>query len=148
MNAARCGLRLVAVAPLLLLLGGADYMPETPQPDVACKLHHSVREFASLAALPSWFRNFLRHTPGEMADRGGRFNSTDVVIGDYPSRRFIRAGQSAAIWFLWYEQGGIAYSKNILIVRDAHGGPDVIAAKSYFRENPCPLTDALLEQAR
>lgn len=131
----------------MLLLGGADYVPATPEPDVSCKLRLHVEEFSSLAKLPMAIRKFLRAHIGEIADRGEAFNSTDVIVRDLPSRRFIRAGYWNRQWFfVWYEQGGIGYSKNILLLDWSGREASVkeVVRKSYFNENPCVLTGALL----
>jgi hypothetical protein len=132
----------------MLLLGGADYVPASPESDISCEIKSlHVDEFSSLAKLPTPIKGFLRAQVGEMADRGEAFNSTDVIVRDVPSRRFIRAGHlNPQWWFVWYEQGGIAYFKNILLVDwpGAKATAKVVARKSYFHENPCALTKGLL----
>lgn len=82
-----------------------------------------------------------------MARRDENFTSTDVVTGDYPLRRFIRAGHVGNEWFVWFERGGIAYSKNIALfhLRLGRGVPIVRAFVSYATQNPCTVTDDLLD---
>ncbi len=77
----------------------------------------------SLKALPA----AVRAAVGPMADRGEDFNPTDVIIKPAPGRRFIRAGETGGRWFVWYEQGGIAYWKQILIL---DGGKVAVQSRS------------------
>jgi hypothetical protein len=64
-----------------------------------------------------------------------------------PFRRFIRAGHSGDKWFIWYEHGGIAYNRNIVVLAWKPGDalPNLVAHESYSSENPCHQTDAILE---
>jgi hypothetical protein len=127
--------------------------PSTP-PEIACKLHHPVSEVGSLAAMPPPIVAFVRERMGAdafpnisvMAERGAFFNITDVIMKPAPGRRFMRAGHSGGFWFLWYEHGGIAYIKNIAVFAQdgMQGRPRLVAHIGYFREDPCALTDAVL----
>jgi hypothetical protein len=52
----------------------------------------------------------------EIANRGERFNKTDVVMGDaLPFRRFVLAGYSSTMWFILYEVEGIGYHHHLVI---------------------------------
>ena len=52
----------------------------------------------------------------EIANRGERFNKTDVVMGDHlPFRRFVLAGYNSTMWFILYEVGGIGYHHSLVI---------------------------------
>jgi hypothetical protein len=51
----------------------------------------------------------------EIANRGERFNSTDVVTDKLPFRRLVFAGNAPGIWFILYEHGGIAYYHNLVV---------------------------------
>jgi len=53
--------------------------------------------------------------PEYIANHGERFNATDVVTEDLPARRFILAGSSGGLWFIWYEHGGIAYHHDLVV---------------------------------
>ena len=53
--------------------------------------------------------------PQYIANRGERFNATDVVTENLPARRFVLAGGAPGIWFILYEHGGIAYHHNLVI---------------------------------
>jgi hypothetical protein len=122
--------------------------------DLACKFHHGVSEVGSFDAMPPAIVSLVRgkmHAGdlpnGEiMAPRGGDFNATDVITNPKaPGRRFIRAGHAGDIWFLWYEHGGIAYTKNIAVIALKPDGPHLFAFVEYFSQNPCVLTDAVLD---
>jgi hypothetical protein len=150
----------IAVVMARLLSGAAVAAPPAPLDDLQCKFRHPVEEVDSIAAVPPQIQNVMlaRMDPAArednkfewhnvMAPRGGEFNSTDVVTAGYPSRRFIRAGHDGSEWFVWYEQGGIAYRKNILLfhIRLGHGTPTVRAFTSYEKQDPCALTDDLID---
>jgi hypothetical protein len=71
--------------------------PEEPvlQP---CELGNATTSAHTFAELPSdvalELARFFDATPA-MSDRGGLFNSTDVVDGNVPQRRFLRAYHAA-----------------------------------------------------
>jgi hypothetical protein len=69
---------------------------------------HLVRDYARKADLPAGARAVLP----VMAERGGRFNVTDVVgpnDRNLPFTRFISARQSGCALSVRYEYGGIAH---------------------------------------
>ena len=72
----------------------------------------SLREVQTLAALPGSISSTLGWHDG-IADRGGRFNSTDVVDPALPMRRFVLGGISACCVLVAYEQGGRGYSVQV-----------------------------------
>ncbi len=123
--------------------------------DLACRFRHRVEEVASFDRLPAPIAGFVRAKmnvgtlpTGEfMAPRGGFFNATDVIMKPAPGRRFIRAGHSGNRWFLWYEHGGITYSKTIAVLdlSSPGRGARLVALIGYFSENPCELTDLALD---
>ncbi|HEX3809063.1 MAG TPA: hypothetical protein VHW02_05125 [Rhizomicrobium sp.] len=137
----------------LMSAAAAQTPPPVPQPDGSCKLHHPSEEVSSFAKMPAPVVAFILNkmradgstTTEVMADRGTFFNATDVIIGKSPGRRFIRAGHAANKWFLWYERGGIAYSKSIAIVALNGASASLVAHIGYEHENPCALTDAALD---
>ncbi|GEM_PF-2413719 len=124
--------------------------------DLACRFRHRVEEVQSFDRLPPAITALVRARmnagalpAGEfMAPRGGFFNATDVIMKPGPGRRFIRAGHSGMRWFLWYEHGGIAYSRNIAVMELAAGGQSarLVALIGYHSENPCALTDLALDR--
>jgi hypothetical protein len=121
--------------------------------DLACKMHRDVRDVNAFDAMPPAVVSFVRAKMGAgklpndeiIAARGAAFNATDVIVGHAPGRRFIRAGHAGNKWFLWYERGGIAYSKSIAIVALDGGKASLVAHIGYEHENPCALTDAALD---
>jgi hypothetical protein len=53
-----------------------------------------------------------------MANPGGRFNVTDAIDDvTLPFQRLLFGGRSDSLWFIYYEQGGIGYSRNLVIFR-------------------------------
>jgi hypothetical protein len=134
--------------------------PAAPGADLRCTFRHPITEVSDIGELPPPILNAMlaRIDPVAredakfewhhlMAPKGGAFNSTDVIVGGAPSRRFIRAGHDGNEWFVWYERGGVAYSKNIALfhVRLGHNVPIVRAFISYAQQDPCALTDDLLD---
>jgi hypothetical protein len=108
----------------------------------ACTFTHTVRAIDSLVLLPTAIREAL----GAISDKGGPFNSTDVVIpGQPPFRRFIRAGQVGELYFIWYEQGGRGYSPYIALYHMRPGDPtaEQVAQRADFLD-PCQFTVDLL----
>jgi hypothetical protein len=72
----------------------------------------AVTEVRSLEALPNQLRQLLpSSTSGVdgMADRGGRFNATDVIVHDWPMRRFVLAAIGTSCAVVAVEYGGRAH---------------------------------------
>lgn len=151
MNIAAVAVRLLRGAAMLVLLTGSARasppVPPTPQADLDCKFRHATVEIDALDKMPKPVADFIRSETDGMAPRGDFFNSTDVIVASAPGRRFIRAGHAGDRWFLFYERGGIVYSKNIAVLSLAPGqtNPRLLAHLGYFREDPCALTDAVLD---
>ena len=139
-------IKALAVVPLLLLCG-EERLPTTPQADLACAFRHRVETIDSLRALPEWLKRYVHKQFDPIADRGEFFNSTDVIMRDGPGRRFVRAGHAGNFWFVWYEQGGIAYFKTVLLLTPTERTVLETGRRTYFRENPCTITDDLLDRA-
>lgn len=135
-----------ALLVALLMFSAAPVRADDISRDLACEFRHPVVEIESVDSFPNPVRAFLRAKLGEMAKRGAYFNATDVITQPAPSRRFIRAGRSGDIWFLWYEHGGIAYNRNIVLLawRRADAAPRLVTIASYAG-NPCSQTDAFLD---
>jgi len=65
-----------------------------------------------------------------------------------PGRRFIRAAHAGAKWIVWYEQGGIAYFKAIVVFEPDEKGA-LLATGEYqgaWNENMCADTDRILDR--
>jgi hypothetical protein len=72
----------------------------------------TVTEVRSLEALPIQLRHlFPSSTSGVdgIADRGGRFNATDVIVHDWPMRRFVMAAVGTSCAVVAVEYGGRAH---------------------------------------
>ena len=134
-----------ALAAALLLAGTGPGATTPANPDYTCALRHRGAIYDSLKALPPDFQATVRGSVGAMADRGEFFNATDVILRPAPGRRFIRAGVSGSYRYLWYEQGGIAYGKEIVIfATDPSGTAHVAADIRATGQDLCVQTDALL----
>jgi hypothetical protein len=145
-------MRLAATVALGLLCAGcttADATTTPANPDFTCSFTHPSKSWTSLRKLPRPLRAYIRDKIGPMADRGAFFNAGDVVTKPAPFNRFIRAGEIGERWFLWYEHGGFAYWRQILVFSsDPSGTPHVIAERhGDMQSSLCAQTDALLDSA-
>lgn len=140
-----------AAAAAVLAFGLFGCLKSVPisstDPDFTCTPAHRSTSVFSLKELPASLRKALHDRVGEMADRGEFFNVGDVVTRPAPFDRFIRGGEIGEKWFVWYEHGGIAYWKQILLFgSDPSGTPHVIAeAHATGQDGLCTLTDRLLD---
>jgi hypothetical protein len=139
----------LAVALLSAGCGTADATATPPNPDFTCSFTHPSKSWNALRKLPSPLRAYIRDKVGPMADRGKFFNAGDVVQKPAPFNRFIRGGEIGERWFLWYEHGGFAYWRQILIFgSDPSGTPHVVAEKhGDMQSTLCAQTDALLDSS-
>ena len=120
--------------------------------DMACKFSQRVREVDSFGGMPMPIRDYLEpkfdfgdpHTGG-IAPRGGKWNATDVVTRDAPSRRFMRAGYAGDKWFLRWERGGIAYWRLFAVFALQGGNVIVMAHGNLPSDNPCSATEAAMD---
>ena len=97
---------LLAVAPIPVAAAAGGPAPTCP---------HLVRAYGRKAELPAGARAVLP----PMAERGGRFNATDVVgpnERNLPFARFISARQSGCMLSVRYEYGGIAHGYAIALL--------------------------------
>lgn len=106
------------LVPALAFLAAMPTLSAVAAPDTTCRLATQVQEVPGFLQMPPEVRKLL----APMAEPGQPFNKTDVIDRNLPSRRLIRAGHHGADWFVWYEQGGIAYSWQAVVVRIAPGG--------------------------
>jgi hypothetical protein len=100
--------------------------------------------YDTMKTLPAPFRAQVDHNIKGMGDRGGPFNPTDVLtLHPGFSRRFIRAGETDnGRRFVWFEQGGIAYYKQIFLFE--RNGKS-ITSRSASSNDLCQETDRLLD---
>jgi hypothetical protein len=141
-----------ALAAMALTSGAAcaaNPADATLQNAFTCHLANSSKSVASLEKMPAPIRAYIAEHIGPMADRGQFFNATDVIMTPGPANRFIRGGEIGERWFLWYEHGGIAYFRNVVLFgSDPSGTPRVIAEEQgLWTDNLCALTDALFRHA-
>lgn len=142
--------RIIALTLAAVLAAGcttADAKVPADNRDFTCRLEHASRSVHSLRQLPAPIRIYIKDKIGPMADRGAFFNAGDVVIRPGPFDRFIRGGQADGHWFLWYEHGGFAYWKQIVIFRITADGKARANAESRGGGDLCAATDALLDKA-
>jgi len=141
--------RAVVLSVATLLFAGcstADATPRASNPDFTCSFSHPSKSVNSLKRLPSPLRKYIKAKIGPMADRGQFFNAGDVVQRPAPFNRFIRGGTIGERWFLWYEHGGFAYWKDIVLFgSDPSGTPHVIAEAHASGGDLCAQTDGLLD---
>jgi hypothetical protein len=147
-------------AALLCLCGpvaAEEAIPATPMADLGCGFHHRVSEVDRFSLLPASLKRFLlakfpagEMVSGGMAERGAFFNKFDALQRYAPTARFIRAGHVRQVWFIWYESGGRPYLKNIAVfsLPKSAGAPRLIADMGYENQNPCLLTDSVLDGGR
>lgn len=124
---------LTIVAAIALL----PYGP-VPQPDsvLALFLRTQFETIAFTDSLPIGVG-----TDRVMANPGEPFNKTDLVDGDLPMQRLIVAGRSDSLWFVYYEQGGVAYSRNLVLFDYREEQPKTLYVLS-------PLEDVGIEGIR
>jgi hypothetical protein len=91
------------------------------EPKATTSVAWNGREFVevgSLALLPAAIQDELgaqRAGAEGIAERGARFNTTDVVEPGLPMRRFVVAGVAPDAALVAYERGGRGYSVGILL---------------------------------
>jgi hypothetical protein len=104
---------------------------------------YALEEVRGLADLPKTIRSALGvDLPGTegVADRGGRFNLTDVVFKDVPMRRLLAAGRQGDTWLVALERGGRAYSVEVFLFSGREATPK---EKWVLLERPKTLRDVV-----
>jgi len=72
----------------------------------------------------------------DIANRGERFNPTDVEAGPHlPSRRFVLSGSNPGMCFILYEVGGIGYHHNLMIFSKDKKWSLVTAVAGFLKDN-------------
>ncbi len=93
-----------------------DTWKERNHPDMpivsACKIGHEtpVSKFSKLPVAVRVELNRFFGPVGGLSEADGPFNSSDVVNGKVPSRRFIKAYHLGNAWVIWYERGGFFHN--------------------------------------
>ena len=138
----------------------AEVWKERNQPDMPvlprCDLGSGTTIADSIKALPTdvvgeLTRFFEATIP--MSDAGGPFNSTDVVDGRVPNRRFLRAYRTERYWVIWYELGGrISGPRTIALHRNPartnRAAMFQIAPGTAFAGDLCIAAKAILSGVR
>ena len=91
-----------------------ETLKERNHPDMpilpACDLGKKAKVATYIASLPkevSAELARLSRSVGGVSEANCPYNSTDVVDGRVPTRRFIRAYHVQNNWIVWYEHGGL-----------------------------------------
>lgn len=152
---------MIALA-LLTMLQATSLPPEVwkerNQPDMPvlppCELGGGATMVRSMKGLPAdvaaELARFFSNEP--MSDVGGPFNSTDVVDGPVPQRRFLRAYQTGQYWVIWYQLGGSASGpRTIALRRNGRPGnqtPFQVAPGTALAGDLCMATKAIVSGVR
>jgi hypothetical protein len=105
----------------------------------------SMSEVRSLGKLPSDLRKQLPRSEAGLdgiADRDGRFNATDVVTPNVPTRRFTLAAVGATCAVIAVERGGIARWFEVTEYR-LSGATWNLVVKATIRQEPRSIADLL-----
>jgi hypothetical protein len=133
---------------LLALLGAAASAASVPA-TVACG-GLDYAEAASLKELPPEIRSALGAGAVGMdgiADRGERFNSSDVVDEKLPARRFAAGGFAPGRAVVFVERGGFAYRVEAIQFSIADGKASV-AKRWTLSRKPAGLKEACAGEPR
>lgn len=84
-----------------------------------------------MGAIPENVRAAFAKAAGDksfaMAEPGGAWRATDVVLDRHlPHRRFIAVAKSAEFYLVFYERGGIARSDNVAAFRMVNGAAEPV----------------------
>lgn len=118
----------------------------------ACDLGGSAPVIKKRADLPPGVAAKLTRlfAPGVISEADGPFNSTDVIGGDVPTRRFIRAYHVGSDWIIWYELGGgRASGPRTIAMHDRNASRTMMAAPgTTFAGDLCAASKAIASGAR
>jgi hypothetical protein len=151
---------LVALLIAAPVAGVAALWPGLARPTIdpsGCRLRHATTPIASLRELPASITRDIHNRirplvsyleSPVMSDRGGPFNATDAISDPaVPSRRFVHAGRSGDLWFVWYERGGRGYTTHLVIYRIPNEAmpAEPVLHLSIQPDNLCTATDGALD---
>jgi hypothetical protein len=117
---------LLACSTLILLQSCARTPEKIEKPREAVEwAGHTFREVTTLSALPASLQAALGvGRPGldGIADRGGRYNSTDVILdSNLPMRRFLVAGLDRDRALVAIEHGGWGWNVEVRLFSNING---------------------------
>lgn len=129
---------------------------ERNQPDrpvlPACNLGTDAAHIKTMSDLPPAGLTELKRIfeRDGISDVGGPFNSTDVIDGKTPMRRFIRAYLVKTELVVWYETGRPASgSRTVLLTRTNWNNEKTsnsrTVSNTFFSGNLCAATRAILD---
>lgn len=125
-----------------------------PDPPVlpACKLGTEAAHIETMRDLPPAGLIELKRVfeRDGISDVGGPFNSTDVIDGKTPMRRFMRAYLVKTELVVWYEKGGLAPGpRTVLLIRKNWNNEKTsnfrMVPNTFFMGNLCAATRAILD---
>jgi len=126
---------LLTASALVLFDSCSEKPPETAEWD-----GYKLREVRTLSALPHNLQNTLdvgRAGLDGIADRGGKFNPTDVVDSSLPMRRFLVAGLENDSALVAIERGGQTYGVEVTLFTHINDDAKVERTWTLF---PAPRT--------
>jgi hypothetical protein len=149
---------LLTLASAALQASSLPYLTwkERNQPDAPvlpkCELGSDAAHIRSMADLPSaalvevkrLFKSY------GISDVGGPFNSTDVIDGVVPQRRFIRAYRVRTELIIWYEKGGFVSGPRTVLMTQTNQNNERTSTfrtvrDTFFTGNLCAATKAILD---
>jgi hypothetical protein len=148
------------IATLLMLAQATSLPPETwkerNHPDMpslpACALGAGVPVIERMADLPPTVAAELVRffAPDIISEADGPFNSTDVIGGNVPTRRFIRAYHVGSDWIVWYELGGgrVAGPRTIALHDRNARKTMMVAPGTTFAGDLCAASKAIVSRVR
>lgn len=88
------------------------------------------QDVARFEALPSEVQAFfMRRFKKPLSPVGGVFNDSGFTTPDNaPTRRLIKLGHDADLYYVWYEHGGVSYHQHFVLVRAQQGKVDLVYA--------------------
>jgi hypothetical protein len=138
---------------LIPVLAGAA--PPSHPPRIATLFSSTnFRRLDRLEQLPEPVRtNLLSHfgkgEPGGksvIANPKEPFNAGDAINISYPMRRLVFAGASDALWFVYYDHGGIAFHEHLVIYQrgvtePVFSGTFVLSRNGRYRPPPATIDE-------
>lgn len=125
------GRRLAALAFVVLVGVAGEAAAQTPVPaaDRAALADTArFRTVRTVAEIPPAVRNVAGDYKGRLADPGGEWAPTDDIspTDTRAHRRLIWAAGGPGHWVVYFEQGGIARTNRVAIVRLGGAAPEVV----------------------
>lgn len=135
--------------PLSAAAGKERNLPDMPRL-APCNIKADVMA-SSMRALPAPVRSellsFFAPDRG-IADAGESYNSTDVITGSVPGRRFLRAYRAGPTWIVWYESGGLMTMHHVIAIRSEASSRGQVAYRvqpgTSLGGNLCAASKAIL----